>query len=222
MDFQFNILDFERFLQENSAVKAALSDVSQSRGIDKGKIIVAQEDPGQDIYLLRMGRAKAVIFSEGGHEIHLADFMPGTLFGEMAALLNARRTSNVIAQTKATVDIIPAVEFNSLMRRYPELALYMTQMLAKRLQKTSQSLFEGHVFTVTQRVYQDLLRRSEQDMSDSERLRLTPAPSVTTLSKSLNVTREAASRAVTKLAQQGLVKKHKGYWDIIRPQFDNI
>jgi len=222
MDFQFNILDFERFLQENSDVKFALSDVSQSRSIDKGKIIVAQEDPGQDIYLLRMGRAKAVIFSEGGHEIHLADFMPGTLFGEMAALLNARRTSNVIAQTKATVDIIPAVEFNSLMRRYPELALYMTQMLAKRLQKTSQSLFEGHVFTVTQRIYQDLLRRSEQDMSDSERLRLTPAPSVTTLSKSLNVTREAASRAVTKLAQQGLVKKHKGYWDIIRPQFDNI
>lgn len=222
MDFQFNILDFERFLQENSAVKAALRDVSQSRSIDKGKIIVAQEDPGQDIYLLRMGRAKAVIFSEGGHEIHLADFMPGTLFGEMAALLNARRTSNVIAQTKATVDIIPAVEFNSLMRRYPELALYMTQMLAKRLQKTSQSLFEGHVFTVTQRVYQDLLRRSEQDISDSERSRLTPAPSVTTLSKSLNVTREAASRAVTKLAQQGLVKKHKGYWDIIHPQFDNI
>ncbi|WP_026942243.1 Crp/Fnr family transcriptional regulator [Hellea balneolensis] len=219
MDFQYNILDFQRFLAENADIHAAFSDVSQSRKIAKGNIIVAQDEPGQDIFLLRVGRAKAVIFSEGGHEIHLAEFMPGTLFGEMAALLNAPRSSNVIAHTKAVVDVIPAAEFNTLMRRHPKLALYMTQMLAKRLQQTSQSLFEGHVFTVTQRIYQDLLRKSEPDSTDTERMRLAPAPSVTSLSKSLNVTREAASRAVTKLTKQGLVKKQKGYWDIIRPEF---
>ena len=219
MDIQHNILDFERFLAENPDIKMAMSQVSKSRKVEKGKIILAQDDPGQDIFLLRMGRAKAVIYSEGGHEIHLAEFTPGTIFGEMAALLNAPRTSNVIAQTKSVVDMIPAAEFNKLMQQFPKLALYMTQMLAKRLQQTSQSLFEGLVFTVTQRVYQDLLRRAEPDKSDSERCHLSPAPSVTSLSKSLNVTREAASRAITKLTQQGLVKKQKSHWDIIRPHF---
>lgn len=219
MDFEYDILDFQNFLAENVEVEAALSDVSQARKLAKGNTIVAQDTPSQDIYVLRTGQAKAVIFSEGGHEIHLAEFSSGTLFGEMAALINTPRTSNVIAQTKAVVDVVPAADFKRLMRQYPELALYMTQLLAKRLQQTSQSLFESHVFTVTQRIYQELLRKSEPDALDTERHRLTPAPSVTSLSKSLNVTREAASRAVTKLTQQGLVKKQKDYWDIIRPEF---
>lgn len=219
MGFEYNILDFQSFLAENTDVKAALSHVSQARKLAKGNTIVAQDTSSQDIYVLQTGRAKAVIYSEGGHEIHLAEFYAGTLFGEIAALLNMPRTSNVIAHTKAAVDVIPAADFKRLMRQYPELALYMTQLLAKRLQQTSQSLFESHVFTVTQRIYQDLLRKSEPYALDTERQRLTPAPSVTSLSKSLNVTREAASRAVTKLTQQGLVKKQKDYWDIIRPEF---
>jgi len=98
----------------------------------------------------------------------------------------------------------------------------MTQMLAQRLQQTSQNLFESHAFSVSQRLYADLLRRSLPSLNSPEIYRLTPAPSVTTLSEGLNVSREATSRALTKLTTRGLVTKEKAYWEILRPEFDDI
>jgi len=221
MVIQNNILDYQEFLTQQAGVHSAFKQASKPRTVPKDKIIVAQNETDKDMFLLRKGSAKVVIYSKGGNEIHLAELLPGTLFGEMATLLNAPRSSNVIAQTDCTLDIISATDFNALMRRFPELALYMTKMLAQRLQQTSQILFESHAFTIPQRIYQDLLRRSEPNTDHTELFRLVPAPSVTTISENLNVSREAASRAVTKLTRQGLVKKQKGYWDIIRPNFED-
>ena len=213
------VLDFQGFLSKNPDIKAAFDKACKSRNFSKDKIIVAHGETDQDMFLLRTGRAKVVIYSKGGNEIHLTGFKAGSLFGEMATLLKAPRTSNVVAQTECIVGIISAKDFNALMQKFSALAIYMTQLLAQRLQETSQSLYESHAFTVPQRVYENLLRQAEQSLSDFETYRLSPSPSVTTLSDNLNVSREAASRAITKLVSQGLIKKEKTYWEIIRPQF---
>jgi len=171
---------------------------------------------------LRDGAEKVVIYSKGGHEVQLAEFTSGTLFGEMAALLGASRSSNVVAHVDCMLETISAKDFKILMQDFPKLAIYMTQMLAWRLQQTSQNLFESHAFTVPQRLYEDLLRKSQRSPNSAEIFRLSPAPSVTTLSEGLNVSREATSRALTKLVSRGLVTKEKTYWDILRPDFDDI
>lgn len=136
--------------------------------------------------------------------------------------MGAARSSNVVAQSDCTLDIISAKDFQALMQDFPKLAIYMTQMLAQRLHQTSQNLFESHAFTIPQRLYENLLRLSVQMPSSSEIYRLAPAPSVTSLSDTLNVSREATSRAVTKLISRGLIKKDKTYWEILRPDFDDI
>lgn len=219
MDHQDHILTFQGFLSGQPEIEVAFKEACHSRAFSKGSVIVGQGDSDKDMFLLQKGRAKVVIYSEGGNEIHLAELLPGTLFGEMALLLNAARSSNVVAQTNCSLDIISAQEFNSLIKRFPELALFMTQMLARKLQQTSQSLFESLAFTVPQRTYEHLLRRAVQSAEDKEVFHIAPAPSVTSLSESLNVSREATSRAITKLISQGLVKKEKALWKVLRPSF---
>lgn len=219
---QNHVQNFQDFLSSNIDIKAGFDHASKSRKVPKGRIIVGQNDSDQDMYLLVDGAAKVVIFSKGGNEVQLAEFSSGILFGEMAALLGAARSSNVIARKNCTLATISANDFRVLMQDFPRLAIYMTQMLAQRLQQTSQNLFESHAFTLPQRLYEDLLRRSQQSAASSEIFRLTPVPSVTSLSESLNVTREATSRAVTKLVSRGLVTKEKAYWDILRPDFDEF
>lgn len=219
MDQQDNILRFQGFLSSHPEIEIAFKEVCHSRRISKGSIIVGQGDTDKDMFLLQKGRAKVVIYSEGGNEIHLAELSPGTLFGEMALLLSSARSSNVVAQTNCSLDIISAHDFNSLIKKFPELAVFMTQMLAHKLQQTSQSLFESLAFTVPQRTYEYLLRRAVQSADDKEVFHLTPPPSVTSLSESLNVSREATSRAITKLISQGLVKKEKALWKVLRPSF---
>ncbi|MEP3890044.1 MAG: Crp/Fnr family transcriptional regulator [Hellea sp.] len=219
MDDQNHILSFQDFLSAHADIETAFKDICHSRTYAKGSIIVSQGETDKDMFLLRKGRAKVVIYSEGGNEIHLAELKPGTLFGEMAILLNAARSSNVAAQVSCSLESVSAHDFNNLMKTFPELALFMTQMLASRLQQTSQSLFENLAFTVPQRTYEYLLRQAVQSPADEEVFHIAPPPSVTALSESLNVSREATSRAITKLISQGLVKKEKALWKILRPNF---
>ena len=215
----YNSVNFQEFLAQNKALSTAYKALRSTRNIQKGHIIVGHGDADKEMYLLTQGSAKVVLYSEGGNEIHLAELSPGTIFGEMAGLLGQSRTSNVIAQTDCRVDVIAAKAFADLLKDYPELGLYMTYLLAKRLQETSQSLYESLAFSVPQRVYEMLLRRSEKSETDSEIFNLSPAPSVTHLSESLNISREATSRAITKLARQGLLAKHKRHWNILKPEF---
>jgi len=184
---QNHIQNFHDFLLSNADIKTGFERVCISRKVPKGNTIVDQDQGGQDMFLLREGAAKVVIYSKGGHEVQLAEFTGGTLFGEMAVLLGTARSSNVVA-----------------------------------LQQTSQKLFESHAFTVPQRLYQHILRRSEPTPISAEIYRLSPVPSVTSLSEGLNVSREATSRAVTKLISRGLVKKEKAYWQVLRPDFNHI
>jgi len=216
---QNHIQNFQKFLSSNLDIKASFDQVCKSRKVPKGNIIVGQGEGDQDMFLLRGGSAKVVLYSKGGHEVQLAEFKSGILFGEMAVFLGATRSSNVVAQSDCTLVTISAKDFLALMQDFPKLAIYMTQMLAKRLQETSQNLFESHAFTLPQRLYENLLRRSQQSSTSVELYRLTPAPSVTSLSEGLNVSREATSRAVTKLISRGLIKKEKTHWDILRPDF---
>ncbi len=217
-----HIQDFQNFLIENAEIQIAFENASKTRKIPKGSLIVGQNDEDRDMFLLREGGAKVVIYSRGGHEVQLAELSGGTLFGEMAVLRGANRSSNVVAKSDCTLGVISAKDFQALMHRFPQLAIYMTQMLAQRLQQTSQNLFESHAFSVPQRLYAELLRRSQQRPTSPEVYRLNPAPAVTSLSEGLNVSREATSRALTKLISRGLVSKDKSYWDILRPDFDEV
>jgi len=211
--------DFLTFMSEHPELGAAFKAACHARTFKKGKIIIGQGDPDKDMFILREGKAKVVIYSEEGHEIWLAEFAAGTSFGEMAVLLDTTRTSNVVAASDCAVDMISAGDFTDLLRRFPEFGIYMTRLMAKRLQNTSRALFEGLSFTVPQRIYEELLRRAEQSAKSKELYHLSPVPSVTQLSEMLNISRESASRAVTRLTTQGLVKKRKKQWDILRPQF---
>jgi len=216
------IKSFQEFLDSHQNIKAAFTQACRSRSVSKGITILGQGDTEQDMIWLKEGEAKVVIFSEGGHEVHLAKFSPGALFGEMATLLNRPRSSNVVALTNCTLDTITAPQFKALMKQYPDLAIYMTKMLADRLHQTSQCLFENLAFTVPQRVYETLLRQAAQTSKDVETFRLKPAPSVTSLSETLNVSREATSRAISRLVSRGLLKRTKIHWDIIQPDFGDI
>ncbi len=212
-------MDFAAFMSENAELNSAFKAACRAHSFKKGKIIIGQDDPGKGMFILREGKAKVVIYSEEGHEIWLADFAAGTSFGEMAILLDTTRTSNVVAASDCTVDFISAADFTDMLHRFPEFSIYMLRLMAQRLQYTSRAMFEGLSFTVPQRIYEELLRRSEQDAQSKELYHLSPAPSVTQLSEILNISRESASRAVTRLSKQGLLKKRKKHWEILRPTF---
>lgn len=181
--------------------------------------MIWQSEDGNHTFCLIKGEAKVVRNSIGGHEIFLAELPPGELFGELAPLIGERRTSNVVAVTDCETQDISATKLFELMESYPKFAIFMTRMLAARIEQTSRQIFERLSLPATRRVYNDLMRRGVQDDENSERFIIDRPESVTELATRWNLSRESASRAISELQKQGLLIKTEKSWQLIQPDF---
>ena len=212
--------DFMAFKADNAEFSAAFDAAMSVRKFTAGETMIWQSEDGNHTFCLTKGEAKVVRHSIGGHEIYLAELPSGELFGELAPLIGERRTSNVVAVSDCETQDISAKYLFELMETYPKFAIFMTRMLAARIEKTSRQIFERLSLPATRRIYNDLVRRGVQDAGNSERYTISPPETITELSARWNLSRESASRSISELVRQGLIIKTDAAWHIIQPDFD--
>src|SRR5688572_18844867 len=78
---------------------SALDDLTrrlQVRTRSAGALLVAQDEPGDAMFLIFTGRVKVALFGENGRELTLATLKPGDFFGEMALCDGRPRSANVV------------------------------------------------------------------------------------------------------------------------------
>jgi len=211
--------DFLAFKAAHPEFAARFDAAMTSRTFCAGETMIWQSEDGNHTFCLIKGEAKVVRNSIGGHEIFLAELPPGELFGELAPLIGERRTSNVVAVTDCETQDISATKLFELMETNPKFAIFMTRMLATRIEQTSRQIFERLSLPATRRVYNDLVRRGVQDAGNSERFIIDAPESVTELATRWNLSRESASRAISELQKQGLLIKDGAAWHLIQPDF---
>src|SRR5437868_4858054 len=71
------------------ASQVALDDLLrrlQIRTRGAGTLIVAQDEPGDAMFLIAQGRVKVALFGENGRELTLSTLGPGEFFGEMSLI----------------------------------------------------------------------------------------------------------------------------------------
>jgi CRP-like cAMP-binding protein len=102
----------------------------------KDQIIIKEGDEsGGKIFYLRQGQAIAEVGEKFVGTINAGEF-----FGELAAILGARRGATVRALINCEVDIFEGLQDDKLMRiiqREPKIGARMIETLAKRLKETS-------------------------------------------------------------------------------------
>ena len=109
---------------------------SPTRNLAKGEVLIAEGDPGGDLYVLETG--KLVVEREG---IELATVTaPGALVGEMSVLLGTENTATVRATTAASVRVVK--DALAYLERQPLVALRVAMLLSQRLDATSALLVE--------------------------------------------------------------------------------
>lgn len=213
--------DFPAFKAAHPEFGRAFDAAMSIRKFAAGETMIWQSDEdGNHTFCLIKGEAKVVRHSRGGHEIFLAELPSGELFGELAPLIGERRTSNVVAITDCETQDISAARLFELMESYPKFAIFMTRMLALRIEQTSRQIFERLALPATQRIYNDLVRRGVQDPGNSERFVISAPEAITDLAARWNLSRESASRSINQLLRQGLIVKTDTAWHIIQPDFE--
>jgi membrane protein len=99
-----------------------------------GHTLIEEGDDSRTAYFLYAGRAAVYKNTDSGRR-RLGELNEGQLFGEMAYLLNEKRTASVVADGEITVLALPPQTLEELMRHSAPLSRRIIDTLCQRLER---------------------------------------------------------------------------------------
>ena len=103
---------------------------------EAGEVVFKQGTPGEKMFFLVKGRAQIILDTAyGGERKKIATLCPGTIFGEMAVIDHAVRSSNVVAETDISCYYLTNSELNRLKEEQPVLSHKLFVGFARELSK---------------------------------------------------------------------------------------
>ena len=117
-----------------------IDSLTTSIEVNRGTVLVKEGKTGLEFFVIVKGRATA---SRQG--LWLAEFGPGSFFGELAILDHGQRTATVTADTDMSLLVFSRPEFWSLQRSVPSVVDKMAVELSRRLRSTNEILDQESV-----------------------------------------------------------------------------
>ena len=170
-----------------------------------GQEIVGQEiDDTRDVYFLISGQARVSLLSPDGEVVRLAEFQPGEVFGDLAAIDGVARSAAVEVVSACRYAVMSREAFLELVTGTPEMALRMLRVVSSRIRLQNERYFEKTALQLPGRVAKELLRRVRREGAVEV---LSPRPSPTELARLIGARRESVSREITRLVRTGVLRR---------------
>ena len=112
-----------------SAIQAKLRKVH----FEHGEVVFVEDSLGDSMYLIESGQIKVSVCTEMSEEKIINYLGPGNFFGEMALLLNQRRSATVTVVIDADLWVLRKADMDEILADHPEIALQLTRELSCRL-----------------------------------------------------------------------------------------
>ncbi|MBD2187717.1 Crp/Fnr family transcriptional regulator [Pseudanabaena mucicola] len=139
-DFQQKMMSvpFLKGLPEDVIARATAHMVTRTHPADQ--VILLENDWGNSVYFILDGWTKIRTYNLDGKEITLNILGFGEMFGEMAALDQVPRSTDVITLTPTTIGSLPAADFVHLIETEPTAGIHLARLMAKRLRQVNRRL----------------------------------------------------------------------------------
>ena len=102
----------------------------------KNSTILYEEDTNEFMYIILMGKVKAVRTTEDGKEIILAIHGSGSFFGEMSLIDGKTMPASVISIEDSLIAIISKKDFFSLLFSHKKVTINLMEILCSRLRRS--------------------------------------------------------------------------------------
>ena len=132
----------------------------QLRNVKAKDELFGKGDPGNQLYLIVEGVLKAQTTSPSGDDIVFSIMGPGEMFGELALLRGGKRTASVIAIRDSELIVIDRRELFPFLRRHPDAALKLLEVLAARVERLSAKVEDKTFLNLPQRLAKCLFELS--------------------------------------------------------------
>jgi len=188
------------------------------RRYDKRDIVLQKGGHGDGLLFLLSGQLQVIDVTEDGRAIGLRMLAPGDFFGEIALINNSTRSASVVAMSEVLVAFLPAATAMHLFSHSPSVANLMLRHLAQKIQRDSEFRSLLSINNTAKRIYTYLVLLQKNDAGQPG----APAvvenlPTHQDIANMINTSRETVTRALTALAQQGIVQKDSHRLIIVKP-----
>lgn len=137
------LYEMELFRGLEPAELAPSFDKAEERTYPAGSIVFTPEDSScERLYMLRQGRVNLYRLTAGGKRLVTRQILPGSVFGVRALLGRVMQKNFAEAVEDSNICIITREQVLALLKRRPELALQIIEMVCKRLYLLEERLVE--------------------------------------------------------------------------------
>lgn len=204
MDISGRIEGIVLFQGVPSAKIKFLMSQSIVRKFKPGEIVIGEDDPIRSFYVVISGQLKLYRSSIDGKEQTLQLLGPGDPFGLCTAFATESFPANAMAIVESSVLLIPGTVMEETARREPAILFNIIQILSQRL-KDSMELIESLALKEIPGRLASFLCQLLPEESTDKKARVELTISQRELSKILGATPEALSRALRKMANDGIL-----------------
>ena len=184
-----------------------LAPLFTERRHSAGALVFTEGDPGGQFFVLASGRLRAFRTLPGGHEITVFVLQPGASFGFLP-LLDGGPFPVSVAAIDASVSLaLERAVFQRFLRREPEFGLRLLEHLASRLRGCLDQLGMLGQPGAHARAAHGLLSLAQPEAAGAGGGSVALPFSQQELARTLHVTPENLSRALSKLRREGLLEK---------------
>ncbi|MCX8006813.1 MAG: Crp/Fnr family transcriptional regulator [Coriobacteriia bacterium] len=184
---------------------AKLARLLTYRRFSRGTHIVSQDQPGTAMYLLIAGRVKVAIASSQGKELVLDYLEAPAHFGEMSVVDAEPRSADVVAVTDVEVLMLDARDLAAAVQIQPKLAVSLIATLSRRVRGLIGRLEDIVFHDAYHRVMRVLLNIATASY-ESSGVPVIEGFTHAEIASLAGVSRETASRIISALAREGLVR----------------
>lgn len=178
-----------------------------ARETPKDSQIVAQDEPGDAMYIIARGRVKVVLYGDNGREVILTILKAGEFFGEMALVDDGPRSANVIASEDATVLILKRDSFREYLLKSPQMALNIMAELSRRLRRADEIIGNLATLDVYGRVAHIMIELAKKDGEEVEEgILIRERPTQQDIASMIGTSRETVSRVLSEFQKRGFVE----------------
>ena len=189
----------------DAVVESALTHLV-TRTHPANQVILLENDWGGSVYFIMDGWVKIRTYNLEGKEVTLNILGKGELFGEMAALDEVPRSTDVITLTVTVIGSMPSQDFVKLLHTEPMAGVRLAQLMARRLRQVNRRLRLRESDSQS-RVADTLLFLAEGQGKKGQQGTEIPNLPHRELSSLSGLARETVTRVLTRLEKKELIRR---------------
>ncbi len=120
------------FAPLDEVTRLQLAEQLEPMHVAAGKVVIAQDDAGDGLFLLLSGRLRVSVTADGTERV-LHDLTRGAIVGEISLLSNRPRSATVRAVRDSDLLLLRVSAFDALVERTPAVLVQMARLLVDRL-----------------------------------------------------------------------------------------